>query len=177
MLWPCQKRAASPLQSYGARNGTSHSASTRLVVTVTERGVGPFRRRRWRSALSPVCARPVRARAEAWLFPQEAKSDLVSLLSSLEAHWHVLESEVVEVSRDAEYCEQCLRKYGECFSAPMHSLRVRARPQTTHLRMLPSSPQPRASAHGRLTLRLLFSAQELKRFKKKKMCACTARCQ
>ena len=26
MLWPCQKRAASPLQSYGARNGTSHSA-------------------------------------------------------------------------------------------------------------------------------------------------------
>ena len=26
MLWPCQKRAASPLQSYGPRNGTSHSA-------------------------------------------------------------------------------------------------------------------------------------------------------
>ena len=26
MLWPCQKHAASSLQSYGARNGTSHSA-------------------------------------------------------------------------------------------------------------------------------------------------------
>ena len=26
MLWPCQKHAASPLQSYGPRNGTSHSA-------------------------------------------------------------------------------------------------------------------------------------------------------
>jgi len=26
VLWPCQKHAASPLQSYGARNGTSHSA-------------------------------------------------------------------------------------------------------------------------------------------------------
>ena len=26
MLWPCQKHTASPLQSYGPRNGTSHSA-------------------------------------------------------------------------------------------------------------------------------------------------------
>jgi hypothetical protein len=26
VLWPCQKRAANLLQSYGARNGTSHSA-------------------------------------------------------------------------------------------------------------------------------------------------------
>ena len=40
----------------------------------------------------------------------EAKSDLINVLSSLEAHWHVLEAEVVEINRDIEYCEQCLRK-------------------------------------------------------------------
>ena len=45
----------------------------------------------------------------------EAKSDLINVLSSLEAHWHVLEAEVVEINRDIEYCEQCLRKYGEWF--------------------------------------------------------------
>ena len=39
----------------------------------------------------------------------EAKSDLINVLSSLEAHWHVLEAEVVEINRDIEYCEQCLR--------------------------------------------------------------------
>ena len=48
----------------------------------------------------------------------EAKSDLINVLSSLEAHWHVLEAEVVEINRDIEYCEQCLRKYGEWFNSP-----------------------------------------------------------
>ena len=46
------------------------------------------------------------------------------MLSSLEAHWHVLEAEVVEISRDIEYCEQCLRKYGEWFNSPLQYLRV-----------------------------------------------------
>ena len=54
----------------------------------------------------------------------EAKSDLVNVLSSLEAHWHVLEAEVVEINRDIEYCEQCLRKYGEWFNSPLQYLRV-----------------------------------------------------
>ena len=35
---------------------------------------------------------------------QEAKSDLVNVLSSLEAHWHVLEAEVVEINGDIDYC-------------------------------------------------------------------------
>ena len=48
------------------------------------------------------------------------------MLSSLEAHWHVLEAEVVEINRDIEYCEQCLRKYGEWFNSPLQYLRVRA---------------------------------------------------
>ena len=56
---------------------------------------------------------------------QEAKSDLVNVLSSLEAHWHVLEAEVVEINRDIDYCEQCLRKYGEWFNSPLQYLRVR----------------------------------------------------
>ena len=55
---------------------------------------------------------------------EEAKSDLVNVLSSLEAHWHVLEAEVVEINRDIEYCEQCLRKYGEWFNSPLQYLRV-----------------------------------------------------
>ena len=59
---------------------------------------------------------------------REAKSDLVNVLSSLEAHWHVLEAEVVEINRDIDYCEQCLRKYGEWFNSPCSTLRVRAAP-------------------------------------------------
>ena len=54
---------------------------------------------------------------------EEAKSDLVNVLSSLEAHWHVLEAEVVEINRDIDYCEQCLRKYGEWFNSPLQYLR------------------------------------------------------
>lgn len=57
--------------------------------------------------------------------PQEAKSDLINVLSSLEAHWHVLEAEVVEINRDIDQCEQCLRKYGEWFNSPLQYLRVR----------------------------------------------------
>ena len=49
------------------------------------------------------------------------------MLSSLEAHWHVLEAEVVEINRDIDYCEQCLRKYGEWFNSPLQYLRVRSR--------------------------------------------------
>jgi len=45
------------------------------------------------------------------------------VLSSLEAHWHVLEAEVVEINRDIDYCEQCLRKYGEWFNSPLQYLR------------------------------------------------------
>ena len=71
---------------------------------------------------------------------QDAKSDLVNVLSSLEAHWHVLEAEVVEINRDIDYCEQCLRKYGEWFNSPLQYLRVRQ----TWL--------PPALAHGRCPL-------------------------
>lgn len=44
-------------------------------------------------------------------FP-EAKSDLVNVLSRLEAHWVVLEAELVEINKDITYCEQCVQKYG-----------------------------------------------------------------
>jgi hypothetical protein len=37
----------------------------------------------------------------------------------------VLEAEVVEINRDIDYCEQCLRKYGEWFNSPLQYLRVR----------------------------------------------------
>ena len=45
------------------------------------------------------------------VFP-EAKSDLVNVLSRLEAHWVVLEAELVEINKDITYCEQCVQKYG-----------------------------------------------------------------
>ena len=80
----------------------------------------------------PRCALPTeltRARAAA----AEAKSDLVNVLSSLEAHWHVLEAEVVEINRDIEYCEQCLRKYGEWFNSPLQYLRVGPRVEAQRL--------------------------------------------
>lgn len=47
----------------------------------------------------------------------------MNVLSSLEAHWHVLEAEVVEINRDIDHCEQCLRKYGEWFNSPLQYLR------------------------------------------------------
>ena len=82
------------------------------------------------------------------------------MLSHLEAHWHVLEAEVVEINRDIEYCEQCLRKYGEWFNSPLQYLRVRGR----------SAAQRAVSATRVLTLPAR-RAQELKRTKKNKMCA------
>ena len=35
----------------------------------------------------------------------------------------MLEAEVVEINRDIDYCEQCLRKYGEWFNSPLQYLR------------------------------------------------------
>ena len=58
------------------------------------------------------------------MFLTDAKSDLVNVLASLEAHWHVLEAEVVEINKDIEYSEQCLRKYGEWFNSPLQYLKV-----------------------------------------------------
>lgn len=82
----------------------------------------------------------------------EAKSDLVNVLSSLEAHWHVLEAEVVEINRDIDYCEQCLRKYGEWFNSPLQYLRVGERCGVTLLDVLRD--------FSRLRLRLLFAGVE-----------------
>ena len=42
----------------------------------------------------------------------EAKSDLVNVLSRLEAHWVVLEAELVEINKDITFSEQCVQKYG-----------------------------------------------------------------
>mmetsp|Transcript_31984 Transcript_31984/g.101959 ORF Transcript_31984/g.101959 Transcript_31984/m.101959 type:complete len:108 (-) Transcript_31984:105-428(-) len=53
----------------------------------------------------------------------EAKSDLLQVLSRLEAHWVVLEAELVEINKDILFCEQCLQKYGEHFSFPLHHLK------------------------------------------------------
>ena len=77
---------------------------------------------------------------------EEAKSDLVNVLSSLEAHWHVLEAEVVEINRDIDYCEQCLRKYGEWFNSPLQYLRVSSTSRLSHTHTPLLSHTPRLHA-------------------------------
>lgn len=54
------------------------------------------------------------------------------MLGSLEAHWVVLEAELVEINKDIEHCEQCVQKYGEYFAYPLQYLKVprRCRPYT-----------------------------------------------
>ena len=88
----------------------------------------------------------------------EAKSDLVNVLSSLEAHWHVLEAEVIEINRDIEYSEQCLRKYGEWFNSPLQYLRELKRTKKNKMCAAPTARRPqrarrllRATQHARYT--------------------------
>eukprot|EP01062_Namystynia_karyoxenos_P035112 TRINITY_DN25731_c0_g1_i1.p2 TRINITY_DN25731_c0_g1~~TRINITY_DN25731_c0_g1_i1.p2 ORF type:complete len:250 (+),score=61.30 TRINITY_DN25731_c0_g1_i1:44-751(+) len=53
---------------------------------------------------------------------------LTSVLSRLSAHAGLLEQEVREIAADTRYAEECLRKYGECFTIPLghlHELRRR----------------------------------------------------
>ena len=93
----------------------------------------------------------------------------MNVLSSLEAHWHVLEAEVVEINRDIDYCEQCLRKYGEWFNSPLQYLRARA---LSHFFFAAPERRPRARPNRAPDPRLHDCApQELKRTKKNKMCA------
>ena len=78
----------------------------------------------------------------------EAKSDLVNVLSSLEAHWHVLEAEVLEINRDIEYSEQCLRKYGEWFNSPLQYLRELKRTKKNKMCAAPTARSPRSEHVG-----------------------------
>ena len=94
----------------------------------------------------PVSACTLCARAE-------AKSDLVNVLSSLEAHWHVLEAEVIEINRDIEYSEQCLRKYGEWFSSPLQYLRELKRTKKNKMCAAPTAHRPPPAQRARRLLR------------------------
>lgn len=63
------------------------------------------------------CRCGIRLGESAWTVIMEsltadAKSDLVNVLARLEAHWVVLEAELVEINKDMTYCEQCVHKYG-----------------------------------------------------------------
>ena len=99
-----------------------------------------------RARQPPVSACTLCARAE-------AKSDLVNVLSSLEAHWHVLEAEVIEINRDIEYSEQCLRKYGEWFSSPLQYLRELKRTKKNKMCAAPTAHRPPPAQRARRLLR------------------------
>lgn len=51
-----------------------------------------------------------------------AKADITSVIGQLEAHWRVLEAEIIEINKDLEYCSVCTRKYGDCFNTPINHL-------------------------------------------------------
>ena len=89
----------------------------------------------------------------------DAKSDLVNVLSSLEAHWHVLEAEVVEINRDIEYCEQCLRKYGEWFNSPLQYLRELKRTKKNKMCNYPHTAPPHTQPEGSNRLRRPWSQE------------------
>ncbi|KAL0229817.1 hypothetical protein PCE1_003381 [Barthelona sp. PCE] len=46
-----------------------------------------------------------------------AKNDLVNTLSRLEAHWQILEAELVEINSDLKHLDTCTLKYGEHFQS------------------------------------------------------------
>ena len=52
------------------------------------------------------------------------RSDVLSVLSSLEGHFSVLELELQEINRDLQHCQECAAKYGEVFRAPFEHLRA-----------------------------------------------------
>lgn len=52
------------------------------------------------------------------------KSELIEVLSSLQAHWNVLEAELIEINKDIRAVNDCLLKYGELFRTPLEYLKV-----------------------------------------------------
>lgn len=52
------------------------------------------------------------------------RSELSEVLGNLQAHWNVLEAEVLEINKDISSCEVYLKKYGEQFRAPLTYLKV-----------------------------------------------------
>jgi uncharacterized protein YdcH (DUF465 family) len=65
---------------------------------------------------------------------EDVRSDLVSVLSALEAHWTVLQAEIEELNRDIAASENCLAKYGEVFRVPVQHLRAMKRQKKAAMR-------------------------------------------
>eukprot|EP00656_Telonema_subtile_P027189 TRINITY_DN29220_c0_g1_i1.p1 TRINITY_DN29220_c0_g1~~TRINITY_DN29220_c0_g1_i1.p1 ORF type:complete len:154 (+),score=55.29 TRINITY_DN29220_c0_g1_i1:99-560(+) len=60
---------------------------------------------------------------DASLGGKDARSELVAVLTSLEAHWTILEQELEEIDLDLKHADQCIRKYGEAFVGPVEHLK------------------------------------------------------
>lgn len=54
---------------------------------------------------------------------EDVRSDLTSVLSGLESHWAILETEIRELNADIANAEVCLQKYGEIFRLPLQHLK------------------------------------------------------
>ncbi|KAL0219235.1 hypothetical protein P9112_004888 [Eukaryota sp. TZLM1-RC] len=55
--------------------------------------------------------------------PDASKSELLSVLNTLEGHFDLLNEELKEINKDIEWTERCVLKYGEYFSSPLRYLR------------------------------------------------------
>mmetsp|Transcript_32859 Transcript_32859/g.84863 ORF Transcript_32859/g.84863 Transcript_32859/m.84863 type:complete len:104 (-) Transcript_32859:219-530(-) len=49
--------------------------------------------------------------------------EVAEIISRLDAYWHVLESDVVQLSKDISFCEGCLTRYGDVFAPSLEHLR------------------------------------------------------
>ncbi|GIQ90356.1 hypothetical protein KIPB_013123, partial [Kipferlia bialata] len=52
-----------------------------------------------------------------------AKDDLVRVMAQLEAHWVVLEAELVEINKDIQATQDCQAKYGDIYARPLEYMR------------------------------------------------------
>ncbi|KAL9655920.1 hypothetical protein ABK040_007541 [Willaertia magna] len=51
------------------------------------------------------------------------QKDFVQVISNLQNHWNVLEEELIEINKDIQYLNHCLKKYGESFRIPLEYLK------------------------------------------------------
>eukprot|EP00755_Sulcionema_specki_P028350 Sspe_Gene.89711::Locus_61404_Transcript_4_5_Confidence_0.455_Length_473::g.89711::m.89711 len=52
--------------------------------------------------------------------------DVPSVVASLQAHFEIIEQEIIEIDKDITQTEECRRKYGDVFTPPLshlHNLR------------------------------------------------------
>lgn len=50
--------------------------------------------------------------------------EVAETISRLDSYWHVLESDVLQLSKDIGFCEKCMSRYGDVFAVATEHLKV-----------------------------------------------------